>query len=239
MRHYLLDKRYTRSVTKQRIAIIGSGVAGLVAARLLHRRHDVTVFEARDRVGGHVCTVDVPADRRAAARAIDIGFIVYNEQNYPLFTRLIEQLGVETQPASMSFGVRCDRTGLEYGGENAEGSVRAAVEPGQPRLLRDAARTSCASTARPRPRCETAPPACRSASTCRGPSSRGRDRALPVADGLGVMVDPARSRSRDAGGVLRPLLREPRSAHGERAAPVEGDQGRVEPVRRGARGAVP
>jgi len=102
---------------KQRIAIIGSGVAGLVAAHLLHRKHTVTVLEARPRVGGHVCTVDVPGPD-GETRAIDIGFIVYNEHNYPLFTRLIDRLGVATQPSNMSFGVRCDRTGLEYGSEN-------------------------------------------------------------------------------------------------------------------------
>jgi len=102
---------------KQRIAIIGSGVSGLVAAHLLHRKHEVTVFEARERIGGHVCTVDVP-DAEGGRQAVDIGFIVYNEHNYPLFTRLISQLGVATQPSDMSFGVRCDRSGLEYGSAN-------------------------------------------------------------------------------------------------------------------------
>jgi predicted NAD/FAD-binding protein len=102
---------------KQRIAIIGSGVAGLVAARLLHPKHHITVFEARERIGGHVCTVDVDAPN-GGRQAIDVGFIVYNEHNYPLFTRLLRQLDVRTQPSNMSFGVRCDRSGLEYGSEN-------------------------------------------------------------------------------------------------------------------------
>jgi predicted NAD/FAD-binding protein len=102
---------------KQRIAIIGSGVSGLVAAHLLHRKHDVTVFEARERIGGHVCTLDVGGPE-GGRQAVDIGFIVYNEHNYPLFTRLISQLGVATQPSDMSFGVRCDRSGLEYGSAN-------------------------------------------------------------------------------------------------------------------------
>jgi predicted NAD/FAD-binding protein len=96
-----------------RIAIIGSGVSGLTAAHLLHRCHDITVFEARDRVGGHVRTIDVTgADGRP--HAIDIGFIVFNEVNYPLFSRLLDELGVESQPSDMSFGVRSDRSGLEY-----------------------------------------------------------------------------------------------------------------------------
>lgn len=102
---------------KQRIAIVGSGVAGLVAAHLLHRKHAVTVFEASDRLGGHVYTVDVPGPD-GEPLAVDMGFIVYNEHNYPLFTRLLSRLGVETQASNMSFGVRCDRTGLEYGSES-------------------------------------------------------------------------------------------------------------------------
>ena len=96
-----------------RIAIIGSGVSGLVVAHLLHQEHEITVFEARDRVGGHVNTIDI-VDDSGHAQAVDTGFIVYNEHNYPLFTKLISRLGVATQFSNMSFGVRCDRTGLEY-----------------------------------------------------------------------------------------------------------------------------
>ena len=95
------------------IAIVGGGVSGLVAAHLLGRDHRVTLFEARDRPGGHVRTVDVTGpDGRL--QSIDIGFIVYNEVTYPLFTRLLDELGIESQPSDMSFGVRSDRTGLEY-----------------------------------------------------------------------------------------------------------------------------
>jgi predicted NAD/FAD-binding protein len=97
-----------------RIAIVGTGISGLVAAYLLHTVHDVTVFEANDYVGGHTNTVDVQLD--GERHAIDTGFIVFNERNYPNFVTLIDQLGVASQPSSMSFSVRCDRSGLEYNG---------------------------------------------------------------------------------------------------------------------------
>jgi predicted NAD/FAD-binding protein len=97
-----------------RVAVVGSGVSGLVVAYLLDRRFDVTLFEADARLGGHVHTVTTTDGD--ATWAVDTGFIVYNERNYPLFTDLLARLGVATQPSSMSFSVRCDRTGLEYNG---------------------------------------------------------------------------------------------------------------------------
>jgi predicted NAD/FAD-binding protein len=97
-----------------RIAVIGGGVSGLVAASLLHVRHRVSVFEARDRIGGHVNTIEFE-DGQGRRQAVDTGFIVYNEVNYPLFTELLGRLGVGAKPSNMSFSVRSDRTGLEYG----------------------------------------------------------------------------------------------------------------------------
>ena len=95
-----------------RIVVIGAGVSGLVAARLLSREHDVSVFEAQGYAGGHTRTVDVPAGGRTWA--VDTGFIVYNEENYPEFTRLLARLSVATKPSTMSFSARCERTGMEY-----------------------------------------------------------------------------------------------------------------------------
>lgn len=98
------------------IAIVGSGVAGLVTAHQLHPRADVTLFESAPRVGGHVNTVDVEDGDRT--HAIDTGFIVYNERNYVGFTALLEELGVDSQPSEMSFSVSSLATGLEYRGSS-------------------------------------------------------------------------------------------------------------------------
>src|SRR5689334_4623264 len=114
-----------------RIAVIGSGVSGLVAAFLLSRRHDVTVFEAADYPGGHTHTVNVRGPD--GTQAIDTGFIVYNDRTYPLFSRLLDHLGVPTRETSMSFSVRCDRTGLEYNGTSLNGLFadrRQVASPG-------------------------------------------------------------------------------------------------------------
>ena len=95
-----------------RIAIVGTGVAGLAAAHRLHPRHDITVFESDARVGGHAHTVDVEVDGQR--HAVDTGFIVYNERNYPGFVALLAELGVATQATEMSFGVADAQTGLEF-----------------------------------------------------------------------------------------------------------------------------
>ncbi|MCC6408232.1 MAG: FAD-dependent oxidoreductase [Planctomycetes bacterium] len=97
-----------------RIAVVGAGVSGLLAAWILSRRHEVELFEADARLGGHVHTHAL--DDRGARRDVDTGFIVFNERTYPNFTRLLAHLGVAAQPTSMSFSVRSERTGLEYNG---------------------------------------------------------------------------------------------------------------------------
>ncbi|PQO45999.1 NAD(P)/FAD-dependent oxidoreductase [Blastopirellula marina] len=102
-----------------RIAIIGSGISGLVCARLLSYEHEVVVLEADSRIGGHTNTLQTQWE--GEAHAIDAGFIVYNERTYPNFTRILADLEVATDPTSMSFSVRCDQTGLEYNGGSLDG----------------------------------------------------------------------------------------------------------------------
>ncbi len=117
-----------------RVAIVGSGVAGLVCAHRLRRDHSITLFEADARIGGHVHTVDVELD--GAPYAVDTGFIVYNEQNYPGFTRLLAELGVATRPSDMSFSVSCERSGIEWGSRGLGSLLADPRNLGRPRFLR-------------------------------------------------------------------------------------------------------
>ena len=116
----------------RRVAVIGSGVAGLTAAYVLNRRDQVTLFEADTRLGGHAHTHDVrQAD--GSVLGIDTGFIVHNERTYPTLLRLFRELGVQTQDSEMSMSIRCDGCGLEYAG--ARGGARGII-PRPSTLLR-------------------------------------------------------------------------------------------------------
>ena len=95
-----------------RIAVVGAGVSGLSAAWLLSQRHEVVLYEADPRLGGHAHTVEAPSPR--GPRAVDTGFIVYNEANYPTLSALFRHLDVPTKPAYMSFSVSMDGGALEY-----------------------------------------------------------------------------------------------------------------------------
>ncbi len=102
-----------------KIAIVGTGIAGNVAAHHLHRQHDITVFEAGSHLGGHTHTHDV--EIAGKTYAVDTGFIVFNDWTYPNFIRLLDELGVESQPSSMSFSVRVEGRDLEYNGTSLNG----------------------------------------------------------------------------------------------------------------------
>jgi predicted NAD/FAD-binding protein len=121
-----------------RIAVVGAGISGLCVAYQLRQAHDVTVFEANDYAGGHTNTLAVP--RGDQPLAVDTGFIVFNERTYPNFCALLQELQVASQPSDMSFGVRCDRSGLEYAGTGLNGLLAQRMNllrPGFWRLLRD------------------------------------------------------------------------------------------------------
>lgn len=102
-----------------RIAIIGSGISGLASAWWLQERHEVTLFEANDYLGGHTHTHDVQID--GTRMAVDTGFIVFNPQHYPLLTALFDELGVASQPTTMSFSMHSERSGVEYNATSLDG----------------------------------------------------------------------------------------------------------------------
>jgi uncharacterized protein len=117
-----------------RIAVAGSGIAGLASAYMLSREHDVTLFEANGYLGGHTHTHEVEHEGRAYN--IDTGFIVFNTQHYPLLTALFEELGVITAPTSMSFSVQNAQTGLEYNATSLDGLFCQRRNLLSPRFLR-------------------------------------------------------------------------------------------------------
>ncbi|WP_037915046.1 NAD(P)/FAD-dependent oxidoreductase [Actinacidiphila yeochonensis] len=109
---------------ERRIAVVGSGVAGLSAAYVLSRARAVTLYEADGRLGGHAHTHEVtgPDGRRVR---VDSGFIVHNTRTYPLMLRLFSELGVATQGSEMSLSVSCGGCGLEYAGARGPGGLFA------------------------------------------------------------------------------------------------------------------
>ncbi|MBX3166403.1 MAG: NAD(P)-binding protein [Candidatus Eremiobacteraeota bacterium] len=102
---------------KPTCAVIGGGVAGIVAAHLLQRRYQVDLWESQQRLGGHSNTFEVLQGEDAGLK-IDTGFIVFNGETYPLFQRFLTELGVAKQISDMSFGYFCEKTGWGYGGHD-------------------------------------------------------------------------------------------------------------------------
>lgn len=101
-----------------RIAIVGSGISGLVCAHLLHGEHDLVLYESGDHVGGHTHTHDLTVG--GVPLRVDTGFIVFNELTYPGFLKLLARLGVASQPSDMSFSVKDAKTGLEWNGNSLD-----------------------------------------------------------------------------------------------------------------------
>ena len=128
--------------TALKIAVVGSGAAGLTATHILQRKHRVTLLEKDSRLGGHTNTVIIP-DGADAGTPIDTGFIVMNHRNYPLLTQLFEQLGVELRDSDMSFGYHDLPSGLQYCGDGLNGlfAQRSNLfKPSFHRMVRDTLR---------------------------------------------------------------------------------------------------
>lgn len=117
-----------------KVAIIGAGISGLGAAYLLHKQHDITLFEKNTYIGGHTRTLQV------AGTPVDTGFIVYNEPNYPLLTRLFAHLGVATQKSEMSFGASIADGFLEYSSKSPFAQRKNLLRPQYLRMVADIVR---------------------------------------------------------------------------------------------------
>ncbi len=117
------------------VAVVGAGVSGLTAAHILARTHQVTVFEADRRLGGHAHTHDVAMDGQVLG--VDSGFIVHNERTYPHLLRLFAELGVETRATEMSMSISCESCGLSYaGGRGLRGILAQPWRVADPKFLR-------------------------------------------------------------------------------------------------------
>jgi predicted NAD/FAD-binding protein len=124
-----------------KIAVVGSGVAGLVVAHVLHGEHDVTVYEQGTHAGGHVHTHSI--EQAGRRYHVDSGFIVFNDWTYPRFIELLKTLDVPSQPSAMSFSVRDERSGLEYNGTSLNtlfAQRRNLLRPSFLGMLRDVMR---------------------------------------------------------------------------------------------------
>ena len=102
-----------------KIAIIGSGISGLTCAYMLNRKHDITIFEKNDYIGGHTHTHEI--EHNGIKWNVDSGFIVYNERTYPNFINILDKLGVKRQLTRMGFSIKSEKNDLEYAGHSLNG----------------------------------------------------------------------------------------------------------------------
>lgn len=119
---------------QKNIAVIGSGISGLTAAYVLSRRHNITVFEAGEHVGGHTATKSLRLNE--TEYQVDTGFIVFNDRTYPNFIKLLSHLGVSSQATEMGFSVTCPETGFEYSGSGLKGLFAQRRNLLRPRFLK-------------------------------------------------------------------------------------------------------
>lgn len=119
---------------RQRIAVIGSGIAGLTSAHLLSTEHDIVLFEANDYLGGHTHTREV--ESHGKTYPVNTGFIVFNDWTYPNFIKLMDKLEVRSEASDMSFSVRCENTGMEYNGTSLNTLFAQRINLFRPSFLR-------------------------------------------------------------------------------------------------------
>jgi predicted NAD/FAD-binding protein len=111
-----LERKGLVGGVRRRVAVVGSGISGLAAAWLLRETHQVTLYEAAPRLGGHTNTIDVTVDE--CCFPVDTGFLVFNQRTYPNLSALFELLGIEAAPSDMSFSARIEHLDLEWAGSN-------------------------------------------------------------------------------------------------------------------------
>lgn len=131
-----------------KIAIVGAGISGLTAAYYLNKKHDITLFEAANKIGGHTATKQICY--QGETHHIDTGFIVFNDWTYPNFIQLLNEIDVQSQPTSMGFSVKSALTGIEYSGSGFKGifsQKRNLFRPGFLRMLKDITRFNNEATA--------------------------------------------------------------------------------------------
>ena len=211
-----------------RIAVIGTGIAGLTAAHLLRGDHDLVVYEGDSRPGGHANTVRV-TDRGGADHWVDTGFIVLNERNYPNFENLLSELGVETRPSAMGLSISDARWVVRVR-RNGARALRSAGEPRAAQVPSDAARPA---PLQPRREADDRP------------QGRPFGRRVRARHGLLGLVHGTDRHARGLGRVVvrprrglglphlvpRRVPREPRPARAARPAAVADGRGRLAHVR--------
>lgn len=133
-----LERNHLIEGRRKRIAVIGSGISGLATAWLLRDTHQVTLYEAESRLGGHTNTVDVTVDGQCFP--VDTGFLVFNRRTYPNLCALFDHLGIESVPSDMSFSARIENLDLEWAGSNLDtvfGQRRNLLRPAFVGMVRD------------------------------------------------------------------------------------------------------
>jgi uncharacterized protein len=227
----------SRNEERQRIAVIGGGVAGLATAWFLQQRHEVRLFEREEVLGGHAHTVAIGDPQGPVA--IDTGFVVYNERNYPLLSRLFAELDVPTQATDMSFSYSLQPGGIEYAGTDLNTLFAQRLNLLRPRFLRMVTDVLRFNRLGKRLLAEGRVDEVTLGEFLVGARVRpGLHRGLPAADGRGHLVLPRGDHARIPRARLPRVLPQSRAA-GHRGPAAVAHRGRRQPGLRPAAGRTP